>query len=87
MYLCGMFRAWRIVWMCIFFSKNLQNVARELAMEQELEDMIQDNVELNMEFKNKDGLNGYNKQEQLQMLEEARDNLINIQNAHLGNIK
>ena len=73
-----------------FFRKRSAERARELAMEQELEDMIQRQRGIKHGIvkaqRMEDGLNGeaYNKQRQLQMLEEARDNLINIQNAHLG---
>ena len=58
-------------------------------MEQELADMIvrQRGVkhEILQARRMEDGLNGtaFRKQKQLQMLQEARANLINVQNAHL----
>ena len=75
---------------CVYlFRRRSQERARELAMEQELADMIvrQRGVkhEILQARRMEDGLNGtaFRKQKQLQMLQEARANLINVQNAHL----
>ena len=75
---------------CVYlFRRRSEERARELAMEQELADMIvrQRGVkhEIIQARRMEDGLNGtaFRKQKQLQMLQEARANLINVQNAHL----
>ena len=75
---------------CVYlFRRRSEERARELAMEQELADMIVRQRGIKHEIaqakRMESGLNGtaFTKQKQLQMLQEARANLINVQNSHL----